>query len=425
MMVERPASILSIFSIVLSMTLAALGSGVIFAYVPFTLAQEGHPAWIAGSAITAVAGGGIVGCFIAGPLIRRVGHARAFACACSLIILSGVLVALGVVPALWIFSRALYGLAANVNFIITQSWLNHAAANEWRGRAMSVFYMAYVVGLGSGSFLFGQLPDGGHLGPLVATCFYTLAILPIGLTRLATPPAPESVRIDVVKAWRISPVGLAGILASGGLSMVVQGFTPIYAAGSGLERGEVALLMFLMQLGMLGVQLPLGAISDRTDRRYVLIATSLLIAGAGMAATSVSFSTLMLAILVFAIWSGATETVYSVANAHSNDRAGPGDYVPLASTMLVAWSVSAFVFPAAVTAATPAFGPRTYMYVAIAIALVYAAFVILRLRSSRPVEASETEAFELRTAQIPNAEALVAPEAFEPAEQPGSPDMRK
>ena len=39
----------------------------------------------------------------------------------------------------------------------------------------------------------------------------------------------------------------------------------------------------------------------------------------------------------FAIWSGATETIFAVAKAHANDRADPQYYVSLSSTLLVAW----------------------------------------------------------------------------------------
>ncbi len=397
----------SIFSIVFAMAISAVGSGIIFAYVPFTLAEGGYPPWIGGSAVTAIAAGGLGGCLAAGPLIRRVGHARAFACAAALVILSGIMVAIGVVPAAWIASRALYGFASNANFIVVQSWLNHAAANEWRGRAMSTFYMSYVVGLGTGSLMFGYLPSGDNTAPLVAVACYTLSILPIGLTSLSSPPPPESVSIDLKKAWRISPVALAGIFASGGLSMLVQGFTPIYAAGEGMARESVALLMFLMQLGMLGIQYPLGALSDFIDRRKVLVISCLLIAASACAAVFTSFELFIVAVLVFAIWSGSTETIYSISNAHANDRADPSDYVPLSSTMLVAWSVSAFIFPAIVTAATPVAGPKAFMYAAIFVALSYAAFALARIiLASRPAETGDAGGY--RSAQLPNAEVLVS-----------------
>jgi MFS family permease len=267
--------------------------------------------------------------------------------------------------------------------------------------------MTYVVGLGTGSFLFGFLPDAAHSAPFVALMCYTLAILPIGLTVLPNPPPPGVVKIDIGAAWRISPVAFVGIFASGGLSMLVQGFTPIYAAGEGLERTQIATLMFLMQLGMLGVQFPLGALSDRIDRRIVLVIACGMIALSAVAGMLVSFSLFFLAVLVFAIWSGATETIYSISNAHANDKADAADYVPLASTMLVAWSVSAFVMPGIVTAITPILGPKAFMGACIAIAVSFAAFALYRLAATRLAWPGKNEQFEIMTAQVPNAENLV------------------
>lgn len=413
-MISRNASPLaSISSIILSMTAMAIGSGMMFAYIPFTLSQSGFPSWVAATAVTSIAAGGVVGCLIAGPMIRRVGHARVFSCFAALILISTGIIALGIDAYGWIAARFLYGIAANGNFIVTQSWLNHASENSWRGRAMSFFYMAYVLGIGVGSFIFGYMPDGGAAVPVAAIICVAIGILPIGLTRLAAPPAPERTSIDLVATWKISPVGLIGIFASGGLSMLVQGFTPIYAADIGFGQREIAWLMFLMQLGMLGVQLPLGALSDRIDRRIVLIGTCLLISAMAFTAAINPFTGLLVLALIFAIWSGATETIYSVSHAHANDRADPDDFVTLASTMLVAWSAAAFVLPAAVTALTPSFGPQVFMYFVVVMALLTAVFVAIRLRQREAVPDEETEAFGLRTAQAPNADVYYSPDKEE------------
>lgn len=147
---------LSIASIVISMTIAAIGSGIMATYVPFELTRTGET-WAASAAVPALAFGGLLGCVLAGPLIQRVGHARLFSCSMAMVIIGAVLVAADLPAAWWVLARAIYGAASNVNFIIAQSWLNHAASNEWRGRAMSFFYMAFVLGLGAGALIFGQL----------------------------------------------------------------------------------------------------------------------------------------------------------------------------------------------------------------------------------------------------------------------------
>ncbi|MDQ0318385.1 MFS family permease [Pararhizobium capsulatum DSM 1112] len=404
---EPGGSLLSIASIVLSMACVALGNGLMLAYVPFVLSRADAPSWVTGAAVTSLAFGGFAGCFIAGPVIRRVGHARAFACSMAFVIVSAVIIALGVNPLLWLAARMLYGMSGNANFIIAQSWVNHASANSWRGRAMSGFYMAYVICLGVGAWIFGQIPAEGNVSPLLTICFTAIAILPVGLTRLPNPPPPAKVSVDIPMTWRNSPVAFVGVLAAGGLSMTVQGFTPIYAATNSVSQQDVALLMFVMQLGLIFIQYPLGVLSDRIDRRIVLIIACLLIAAAALAAFFVPFSQMLVLMLVFAIWAGAVEAVYSLANAHANDRTVPADFVPLASTMLLCWSSAATIIPLGVTVLTPIFGPQTFIYAVLGIAFAYIAFVAVRLLHREVMPAHLRESFEIKTAQMPNAEGLV------------------
>ncbi len=392
---------LAVASIILSMGLMAAGNGVMFAYIPVKLAFEGFDPWVAGAMLTSLGAGGLAGCLLTGPLVRRVGHARVFATLAATVNLSVLIVALGTEPLLWILSRILYGFAMSGLFIVSQSWLNDACGNEWRGKVIAIFYMTYVIALGAGSFLLKFISLESMQGPLLSIFFATLAILPVGLTRLRTPPPPESVSVAIHSVWEISPVGLAGLLVVGGLTMLVSGFAPIYAATAGYAKDDIALLMFLMQFGMIAIQYPLGAISDRTDRRYVLIAASAIVIAGAAIATRMDGTSLLWLILVFAIWSGATESIYAVANAHANDRADPQYYVSLSSTLLVAWSLSGIVLPGLATVLTQVTGPKAFMYVAMTVAALYGAFVIYRVRHSEAAPEEDQEPYQPITAQAP------------------------
>ena len=391
----------AVASIIISMGLVALGNGFLFAFIPVKLAAENFPPSVAGTMITGMAGGGVAACLIAGRLVQRVGHARVFSTFAAMLILAALALTFKTEATLWVASRTLYGFAITGLFIVSQSWLNDASPNEWRGRVISIFYMTYVVSLGVGSFLLRFVSIEGNEGPIISVIFAAMAILPVGLTRLRTPPPPESVSLSIRKVWRISPVGLAGLFAVGGLTMMVQGFAPIYAAALNYSKDDIALLLFLMQFGMIAVQYPLGALSDRIDRRYVLIiACVIIIVSAGLA-TQVNGAGLVLLILIFAVWSGSTESIFSVANAHANDRANPSDYVTLSSTLLIAWSLSAFLLPGVATLLTEFVGPKAFMFVALAIAGLYLAFVLVRLKSREAPEEELQEPFQPLTAQAP------------------------
>lgn len=398
---EGEAPALAVAGVIAAMALVAVGNGLMFAYIPVSLGAAGYaPTW-AGTILTALSAGGLAGCMLTGALVRRVGHARAYMVFSALIVLSNAIVGAGTLPLLWVAARVLYGFSICGLFIVSQSWLNDAVGNGIRGRVMAIFYVAYVVGLGVGSFLLRFVDLDTAQAPLLGIVFSAISILPVGLTRLRQPPAPQAASVGLARAWRISPVGVAGMLAVGGLSMMIAGFAPIHATAIGLNQQQVATLLFAMPLGTLLFQIPFGWISDRTDRRYVLVAASLLVVVAGIAASSFDGGTLVVMVCIYIVWSGASESIYSLASAHASDRASKDDLVALSSSMLFAWSLSGFVVPGFGTVLTAIYGTQAFMYVAIAIAAAYTAFVLWRLRMSRAVPVGDTGSFAPLPAQVP------------------------
>jgi hypothetical protein len=73
--------------------------------------------------------------------------------------------------------------------------------------------------------------------------------------------------------------------------------------------------------------------------------------------------------------------------------------VTLSSTMLFAWSLSGFIVPAIGTMLTAAYGTQSFMYVAIVIAALFAAFVAWRVAAVRPAASAAT--FAPMSAQTP------------------------
>jgi MFS family permease len=313
-------------------------------------------------------------------------------------------------PVSWIGARALYGFAINGMFIVAQSWLNDAVSNAIRGRVMAAFYVTYILGLGVGSFLLGMLDLSSPAAPILGVAFTALAVLPVGMTRLRQPPPPRAASVALRRAWRISPVGVAGMLASGGMSMMIAGFTPIHVTAAGYSQTEIAALLFAMPLGTLIVQIPAGWISDRTDRRFVLVAAALMVVLFGVAAGYFDGAPLALLMLIYMMWDGASESIYSLSSAHAGDRAGKEEMVALQSTLLFAWSLSGFLVPGIGTVLTAAYGTIAFVYVAIAIAFLFAAFVLWRITRAVPVPADETVSFAPMTAQAPLPVELATPE---------------
>jgi len=392
---------LAVASIIVSMAFMAASNGMFMAFIPLKLSETGAEPWVAGAVLSSMSVGGFIACFVMMRIIQRVGHARTFLAFAALNILHAETIALFDDPLVWCIARAVYGFVAVGFFVVVQSWLNDTCTNEWRGRVTSIFYMSYVISLGAGSYVVTLFPLEPQSIALLVIASIATAMIPIGMTRLPPPSPPEGGAINLRLVWRISPVGFMGMFAVGGLTMLVQGFAPIYATEQGFGKTDVGLLLFLMQLGLIGVQLPMGIISDRIDRRWVLVATCLMGIICAFLGWNLPSDDLLMTILVFAIWVGATETIYAVSGAHANDRADPDDYVTVATTLMFIWSISALIIPLVATALTGLLGVTAFMGLAGFIAALYGIFVALRITRREATPDDAQEPYRASGAQVP------------------------
>jgi len=397
--------------IIISMIMMALASGIGFAYIPITLSQLGFEPWVASAMFPTMSLGGLAGCLAVGWLLRLSGHARVFMSVYAFIIWSFLIILLTDNPYVWIFARALYGFGINGAFIVAQSWLHDACTDEIRGRVITSFYVSYVVALGLGSYSIGYMDVDSHIPMAICVGLVTLAILPVGLTRLRQPEAPEEFNIQIRKLWKISPVGFMGMLCIGGLTITLQGFAPIYAGTLNYTPADIGLLLLMMQMGLLVVQLPMGAMSDRIDRRYVLVIVSCMSVILGVLAilTESNLSFIWL-VLMFALWSGSIETIYSVSSALANDRADPKHYVFLSSTLMVIWSTGAFIVPMISTVLLQFFPVQMFMWILLIISGLFLNFVLLRIFARAAVPQDEMDNFQYATAQVVNTGEYYNPE---------------
>ncbi|MDZ7712918.1 MAG: MFS transporter, partial [Rhodovibrio sp.] len=147
--------------------------------------------------------------------------------------------------------------------------------------------------------------------------------------------------------------------------------------------------MAALQLGNLVIQWPLGALSDRTDRRLVIAgATAAVVLVSAVLLSAGPAVTLVALIALFALWGGLAESIYAVSTAHANDRTQAGDYVVVSSTIPGrTWATGSTVGPMVATVMLRAFGPDGLWLFFIAVGAAFAFFVVWRaLQREQPDE---------------------------------------
>lgn len=297
------------------------------------------------------------GCLHGPSLVRRVGHIRVFAAMVAIASAVALAHPLALIPVVWWTLRVVTGYCFAILYMVIESWLNERSTTETRGFVFSIYTIINltVMTIGQMMIVLGD-PAGLPLFSL-ASILISVAAVPVSLSAAAAPAPAHSVRIRLLRIYRISPVGFVGCLAVGLTNGAFWALGPVYAQSLGMDTTGVALFMSsTVIMGALG-QWPLGRASDRVDRRKVIALACAGAAVGGVALTAfhdvgglpVYAATWMFGFFVLPI--------YALSVAHTNDFTDPEDYVEVSSGLLLLYAVGAVFGPLFASAAMALFGP--------------------------------------------------------------------
>ncbi|WP_422365270.1 MFS transporter [Pelagibius sp.] len=268
----------------------------------------------------------IFGCIVAPKIVAAVGHIRSFGALASLCSISALVHMVTADPFSWAAMRALAGFCFPGLYVVAESWLNGRANNQTRAALLSVYFITQTGGAALGQLLL-YLPDSrGILLFVIVSVLISLSLVPMLLSARQNQTFEEPARLGVRELFRISPLGLSvGFLngLSQGAFYVGLG---LFGVALGLSGDRIGLLVAAGTLGGMLAQFPLGALSDRIDRRLVIAGAAIL---AFLASLAVAFiSQLSDAGITAGGWLFAAVglvgafmlPLYSLGVTHCNDR---------------------------------------------------------------------------------------------------------
>lgn len=334
----------------LGTALLLLGNGLLSTLISLRGSLEGYGDQMLGLMGSAYFVGFLVGTYVVPPLIRRMGHIRAFnffAAAIAAIILTHSLI---VNPWVWLALRLFTGVALVGFYTVIESWLNTQTAAQQRGQVFAFYMVVNLSALAAAQqFLHFASPASFVLFSLAAimVCF---SVLPLASTRLPQPLVSSMPRLTIRRIWTAAPAAVVGAVVSG-LSMgTFWSMGPLYGNRLGMDAGTIALFMTVTIAGGGVLQLPLGRLSDRWDRRYVLAAAAALatLAALAMAALETNQQALLAAAFIYG---GMAFAIYPIAVAHLVDHLAHDDILSGNAGILLLHGLGAIVGPALAGAA--------------------------------------------------------------------------
>ena len=352
-------------------------------------------------------------------LIRRVGHVRVFAALASFI--SAVLIAYPLLtnPIFWSVGRVVIGFCYCGVYITAESWLNNSVDNEKRGQALSLYMIVQMVGIVSAQGVLALGNPNGYSLFIIISILVSISFAPI---LLSISPAPAFERTKLMTLSRLftsSPLACVGMFLLGGVFSAQFGMSAVFGAQIGLSLSQISLFVASFYMGAMIFQYPIGWVSDKMDRRLLILLIS---AASATGSASAYFAGGYFFALVFAAFlvGGLTNPLYSLLIAHANDFIEYEDMASAAAGLLFVNGVGAVSGPIIIGYAMDAYGSEIFFVI---IALLMATLAIYAgYRMTQRATVSDTSSY---AAVLPNSTGVAVEIAQEFAFDVANDDEKK
>jgi len=300
--------------------------------------------------------GYLAGCFGNSRIVRRVGHIRVFAAAAAACCIA-VLAIDNVPPVFWIGTRFVMGVMVASLWAVTDSWIGDKAPPAMRGTVLALYGIVGALGAFAGQNIVSHVDVLAPVFVMIIAALYAGALIPISLTRTEAPLPPATTSLVIRRMFATAPTAAFGCMIVGTIFAVFMSMVPYYMTQVGLPPATIGTAIGAAIIGRLILQWPIGRLSDRVDRRLVLLIAALASAGAMLAMILVGDGTggtllgergeplryTLYAIIGF--WGGVSLTLYPVCIAIAHDRFPREDMVAVTNTALLLYACGAVAGP--------------------------------------------------------------------------------
>ena len=381
-----------VWPLLLGIVLIMLGNGMHFTLIGVRGGIEGFSA----TELAIITSGYFVG-FLSGArfspvLIKRVGHVRVFAALGSF--MSAGLIAFPLIsePWAWTLLRILIGFCMSGIYVTAESWLNYAATNENRGKILSAYMIAQTVGIIGAQGLL-TLGDAATSALFIgASILVSVSFAPILLSVTPAPNVEVARPMNLRHLFSASPLGTVGIFLLGSVYATQSGMGAVFGAQIGLTTAQIALFVAMLFAGALVLQYPIGWLSDRMDRRKLILLASVL----GAASCSIGWlsegnvNALMLAAFLAG---GVTTPLYALFLAYTNDALSADDMPAASGGLVFTFGLGAISGPLVTGWAMQTAGPFAFWPVVGITFGVIAIYALYRMTQRASIPLEETESY--------------------------------
>lgn len=291
-------------------------------------------------------------------------------------------------PWVWMGLRFLFGFSAAALFVCSEIWIVSGAPPGRRGLFIGIYGLFLSLGFLAGPSLLKLIGTAGW-PPFLAGAFISLcAIPPILLAWRDGPELREEAAAsfaDAFRFFRTDPAILWAVLLFGMVEFGAMGLFPVWSIRAGGDPQQALTLVALLAAGNVLLQIPLGWIGDRLDRRRLLalcaavcVASALIFPGLSGTVWPIRITTV--------IWGGLVVGLYTFSLNELGSRYAGAALARGTGALAVAYGFGALAAPPLLGAAMDVWPPHGMFWVLSAAAAAYLALLAARPRSGRGLD---------------------------------------
>ena len=316
-------------------------------------------------------------------LIKNVGHIRVFAAFASLGSIAILLHWIVINPIAWLIFRMITGFSFAAIYIVCESWLNDRADNKSRGQLIGFYMIVLYFSTSAGGMLVNlRATTDAHLF-ILTSLLISLALVPILLTKKPAPDFSTPKFLSLKELYTKSPMAFVGSFSIGMVYSALFGLMGVFGAKIGLSIFQISILVFVNMFVGAIFQYPVGKISDKYDRRTILLSLNLIAIASLIFIYLLGSLSFNLLLVFIGIHSAVSLPYYAVVISHMNDFLEKDEIVSGSSTLTLVNALGMVMGPMLASGFMAYFGAYGYFLYMIVIYCLVAPYNFFRIRVGR------------------------------------------
>ena len=380
-------------SLLFGIAILFLGAGLQGTLLGVRAHLESFPIEVTGLIMSVYYAGYIVGYFLSPAITHRVGHIRAYSAFTAVASAVALLYPIVVDPAAWFVLRLISGICFAGIYMVVEGWLNGTTANSTRGTILALYMMVNLGALAAGQLLLMLYDPAGFQLFLISSALVSIGLVPVALTKNPAPTLVRPQALPLRDLYAASPLGVVGCFVIGLTLGAFWGVGPLFAVGVGTPASGVAMFMSATILGGMLLQWPIGWLSDRVDRRGVIVAASFAVCALSGGLALTAHPQLGRQLVLAVLFGGFAFSLYSLCVSHANDFLSDDDRVAASSGLLLVYGIGAAIGPFSAAASMRALGPPGLFVFTAAASLIVGVFAVYRMTVRAPASPEDRSRF--------------------------------